>query len=207
VLGLVFGTEPDPDDLARVPHLARMMTSSRPHLFVRPGATLVGPGAQLRHPRGSTHVVAEAEIAVVVGRECHDVAPEQVWDHVAGVTVADDLTAGDFIVADGDFVRGKGQPATCALGTAVVTGVTADDLRRGVRLRTLVGGELRGEATTAALRFPPEQVLSQASRSTLLRPGDAVLLGCVAPVRVGVGDVVTVCADGIGELTNQLVEG
>ena len=66
-----------------------------PLLFFKPPSSVIGPDNPIVLPSQSEWVEHEAELALVIGRRCRDVRAEHAWQHVLGVTCANDVTARD----------------------------------------------------------------------------------------------------------------
>src|SRR5207237_5834461 len=100
--------------------------------------------------------------------------------------------------------RVKGSDTLCPLGAGVV-----DDWDfRGKRIRTLVNGDVRQDGTTDELIWDMGYLVADVARTITLVPGDVILSGTPAHSRpVQPGDVVTVEVEGLGALTNTVVEG
>jgi 5-oxopent-3-ene-1,2,5-tricarboxylate decarboxylase/2-hydroxyhepta-2,4-diene-1,7-dioate isomerase len=104
----------------------------------------------------------------------------------------------------GSMLRVKGQDGFCPLGPGLVSGV---DVRRS-RLRTHVNGVKVQDAAVSEMVWGIDDLLADVTRHVTLRPGDVVLTGTPWHSRpVFPGDVVDVEIDGVGKLTNFVVEG
>ncbi|MGH9640581.1 MAG: fumarylacetoacetate hydrolase family protein, partial [Bryobacteraceae bacterium] len=69
---------------------------SEPLLFFKPPSSLLKPGGAVRLPTASARVDFEGELAVVIGRRCRKLAPDQNWREVVrGFTLANDISARD----------------------------------------------------------------------------------------------------------------
>ena len=66
-----------------------------PLFFLKPNTSVVGPGDPIFYPRQTQDLHFEGELAVVIGRICRDVPPEQATDVIYGYTIANDVTARD----------------------------------------------------------------------------------------------------------------
>ena len=133
-----------------------------------------------------------------------NVAPGDVWDHLAGFACANDVGQQDFRETDGgSMLRVKGQDGFCPLGPGLVSGV---DVRRST-LRTLLNGEVAQEGPLEEMNFPIDYLLADLCRHMTFLPGDVVLTGTPANSRpMEPGDVVEVEVDGLGRLTNTVAE-
>jgi 2-keto-4-pentenoate hydratase/2-oxohepta-3-ene-1,7-dioic acid hydratase in catechol pathway len=188
---------------------------THPTFFFRNGATVIGPRADLPLDRRlSTQLDYEAEIAVVIGRGGRSIPEEATWDHVLGLTLANDVTVRDIQRQHGNqWSKGKSIDETCPVGPEIVTLDEVGDLS-SVKLTCTVNGELRQSATLDQMAFSIPRILAELSAGMTLRPGDIVLTG--TPSGVGyarqpqaflqAGDEVVVAATGIGELRNRVVE-
>lgn len=176
------------------------------------------PGAPIRLPRfmPSAKVDYEGELAVVIGRDCKNVAPAQALDYVLGYTCANDVSARDWQKEYGgsQWCRGKGFDTFCPLGPVLVTPDSLPDPGgRGLRIATRVNGETLQDGSTADMIFDVPALIAFLSGSTTLVPGTVILTG--TPHGVGMarqpprwlqpGDRVTVEIEGIGQLSNPVI--
>jgi 2-keto-4-pentenoate hydratase/2-oxohepta-3-ene-1,7-dioic acid hydratase in catechol pathway len=154
----------------------------------------------------------EGELAVVIGRRCHDVALEDALDVVAGVTIAHDVSARDHQYVTGQFAWSKSFDTFCPLGPEVVS-LDEVDLERGLPLETRVNGEVMQSSNTADLVFSVPQLIAWITQGMTLDEGDVILTGTpsgvgaahVPPRWLKDGDVVEITIDGIGTLRNPVV--
>ncbi len=175
-----------------------------PLLFLKPSSSVIGPGDPIRVPTDrSDDVQHEAEVAAVVGVLLQQVDPDAAAAGILGYTAANDVTARDLQRRESQWFRGKGFDSFCPLGPAIATGLDPG----AIRVRCLVDGELRQEATTADLVWDIATLVSEVSQIVTLLPGDVVLTGTpagVGPLRPG--QTVRVEVDGVGVLDNPVVD-
>ncbi|MFI6506129.1 fumarylacetoacetate hydrolase family protein [Streptosporangium sp. NPDC050855] len=151
-----------------------------PILFLRSPSAVSAPGAEVELPSDrSSQVDYEGEVAFVVGRRMCRTAPERVWEHLAGVTAANDMTARDVMVATATPTLAKSFPGFGALGASVLDLSTVAD-PANITVRTSVNGTVRQDASTEALIFAVPELLATISRFAALEPGDVVLTGTPA---------------------------
>jgi 2-keto-4-pentenoate hydratase/2-oxohepta-3-ene-1,7-dioic acid hydratase in catechol pathway len=199
---------------------ASLATPTRPGGLRFEGTMVCGPGDAIVLPAEAPDCVDyEGEIAVVIGSPCHDLAPGQGWNHIAGITAGNDVSARDVQLKgmrDGRVVdmqairRGKGFPTFKPLGPCLLS---VDEVRaRGpLVLTTTVNDEERQHATTDDMIFDLGQVVEGVSTSVELLQGDVIFTG--TPAGVGLvagrflsdGDLVEVAIEGVGRLTNRVV--
>ena len=174
-----------------------------PMIFLKPSTCVIGPGDPITLPWQSEQVEHEAELAVVIGRLCRDVPEDRVHEVVLGYTCANDVTARDLQRTDGQWGRAKGFDSFCPLGPWIETSVDLDD----ADITCLVNGDLRQSGTTGDMVRDVVELVSWISSVMTLLPGDVILTG--TPAGVGplvAGDTVSVSIDGIGTLTNPVID-
>ncbi len=181
-------------------------TPDVPSYFLKPPSTLARHGDEIVRPRGCRYLNYEGEVALIVGRRMKRVREDDALDHVAGYSAANDFGVHDFRHADrGSMLRVKGQDGFCPIGPGVVDAGDVDPT--DLALRTYVNGEIVQVGNTRELLWPFAYMLADLSRLITLEPGDVLLTGTPANSRpVEPGDVVEVEVDGIGRLSNRIVE-
>ncbi len=178
---------------------------SAPSYFLKPVSSLSASGAKIVRPRGTELLTFEGEVAIIIGRTARHVPPEEGARYIGWLAPADDVGLYDLRWADGGSnLRSKGQDGFTPVGAPVAAeGVDF----AGLELRTRVNGEVVQEDTTANLIFPFGLLVADLSRFMTLNPGDIILTGTPAGSRpVQPGDVVEVEIDGLGRVSNQVVE-
>lgn len=174
---------------------------TEPLLFLKPNTAVIGPDDEIVLPTISERVEHEGELAVIIGQIAKDVPAERALDVVFGYTCANDVTARDLQVRDGQWSRAKGFDTFCPLGPVIETELDLTD----AALETRVNGEVRQRTTTALLIHSIATIIAHASQVFTLLPGDVILTGTpagVGPLRSG--DTVEVDIVGIGILRNRV---
>lgn len=188
-----------------------------PVVFMKSVATVQHPGLPIELPRKlrSDRVDYECELVVVIGKTCKNVARDQALDYVFGYTCGNDVSARDWQRngGGGQWVRGKTFDTFAPLGPVLVT---ADEIPNpnALGIRTVLNGESMQDWNTSDMIFDVPALIEFLSGSTTLLPGTVILTGTPhgvgfarqPPVYLQPGDTVTVSVDGIGELTNPVVE-
>lgn len=200
VPGKVLGVGLNHPEIAR--RLERPLPAV-PRLFIKPSSSVQDPDGPIVLPAGSTRVVHEGELAVVIGKPCRNVTASQALDHVLGVTCTNDVS--DLTHANddaGNLTRVKCRDTFAPLGPWIVTGLALRDLEIEVR----VNGQVRQQGATASFVFPVEEVVAFASTVMTLWPGDVIACGTPPwPQPLHPGDVVEVEIQGVGVLRNPVV--
>ena len=176
-----------------------------PTYFHKPITALCGHGADIVRPKRCKWLNYEGEIAIVIGRYCRNISQAEAGDYIAGYSVSNDYGLHDFRDTDaGSMLRVKGSDTLCPVGPALVTGW---DFRNKC-IRTLVNGEVKQDGNTNEMEWDMHYLVADIARNITLEPGDLLLSGTPANSRpVEPGDVVTVEVEGLGSLTNTIVEG
>jgi len=210
---------------AHVREMGVEVLPTEPSAFLKSPNTVIGPDSPIILPRLHPDMVDwEAEVAVVIGRTCHNVDAEDAFDHVAGFTMVNDVSARDWVEAlDGlegleasrawdKNILGKQFPTFCPMGPALATKDEIADWN-AIRFTLFLNGVKMQEAVTDDLVFSVPEMIAYYSRFYRFLPGDIITLG--SPSGVGLmqrpplflkeGDIVEVVGEGIGTLTNSVV--
>ena len=188
-----------------------------PVLFFKNPASVQHPGEPIVLPRWltSTRVDYECELAVIIGKRAKNVPRERALEYVFGYTCANDVSARDWQREGGgtQWCRGKSFDTFAPLGPLMVTRDELPD-PQALRIRTIINGETLQDSSTADMIFNVATLIEFLSGSTTLLPGTVILTG--TPQGVGMarnpprllqaGDKVTIDIEGIGALTNPVIE-
>jgi 5-oxopent-3-ene-1,2,5-tricarboxylate decarboxylase/2-hydroxyhepta-2,4-diene-1,7-dioate isomerase len=190
-------------------HLTEMKGTviDEPTIFGKFTATVIGDGDTIVLPPESSHVDAEAELAVVIGKAARRVSREKALDYVEGYVCANDVSARDVQYAGGgQWFRGKNFETFCPLGDSLASVKELGD-GSGLRVAQKLNGAVLQDGNTGDLMFDVPYLVAYASRLFTLEPGDVILTGTPANSRpMKPGDVVEVEISGIGRLTNTIQE-
>jgi 2,4-didehydro-3-deoxy-L-rhamnonate hydrolase len=183
-----------------------------PLLFGKFPNALCGDGDAIAIPPEATHVDAEAELAVEIGRRARRIRADDALDIVAGYRCANDVSARNLQYGDGQWLRGKSFDTFCPVGGELVPVSELGDAD-GLRVTQRLNGETLQDGNTRDLIFAVRRLVAHASNVFTLEPGDLILTGTPAgvgvfrkpPVSLAPGDVVEVEVEGIGTLRNPVV--
>ncbi len=176
-----------------------------PTYFHKPITALNTHRGAVVRPAGCKWLNYEGEIVIVIGKTCRNIAPEDAAEYIAGYTVGNDYGLHDFRDTDaGSMLRVKGSDTLAPVGPGLVT----DWDFRNKMLRTYVNGEVKQEDNTDNMEWDMHYLVADIARTITLVPGDMLFAGTPANSRpVQPGDVVEVEVEGLGRLTNHIVEG
>jgi 5-oxopent-3-ene-1,2,5-tricarboxylate decarboxylase/2-hydroxyhepta-2,4-diene-1,7-dioate isomerase len=176
-----------------------------PTYFTKPATSLNGHGGQILKPADCKYLNYEGEYAVVIGRTCRNVTPDEAWDYIEWFCPALDMGLQDFRDTDqGSMLRVKGADSLLPIGPGLVRGV---DLFAQT-LRTYVNGQVVQEANIGdETIWGPHYVIADIARHITLVAGDVILMGTPCHSRsIDPGDVVECEITGLGRLTGTVTE-
>jgi acylpyruvate hydrolase len=183
-----------------------------PLLFSKFLNALAGHPARVPYPAITEQLDYEGELAVVIGRRASRVREQDAFDHVAGYTIVNDLSARDLQARDLQWIRAKSLDGFAPLGPCVLTADEVADVD-ALRIQTRVNGELRQDEVAGAMHFKIPRLLAFITEGITLEPGDVVATGTPSGVGLGFdpprylarGDVVEVSIEPIGVLRADVV--
>ncbi len=199
---------------------ANLKAPEKPFFFYKPSSSVSNPGDPIISHPISQRLDHEVELAVLIGRRAVNVSEADVYDYVAGYTIANDVSFRDLQMNVGvqsltprygqNWTQGKGLDFACPIGPVVVM---SDEMPHPYPLEIAcrVNGEVRQHSNTSHMIFKVPQLIAEISRSMALNPGDIVLTGTCQGGGVGSGiylkpgDVVECEIERLGILRNPVV--
>jgi 2-keto-4-pentenoate hydratase/2-oxohepta-3-ene-1,7-dioic acid hydratase in catechol pathway len=192
-----------------MPHIKEMGRERPEH----PVLSVVGHKRSLERPVASIQFDYEGELAVVIGKRARHVPRQHALEFVAGYSCFNDGSIRDYQRHSQQFTPGKNFHASGAFGPWIVT---TDELRdpRRLRLTTRLNGDVVQDESVGELCFDIPQLIEYCSTWTQLEPGDVIVTGTPGGVGAGrkpplwmkAGDNVEVEIDGVGVLSNTVVD-
>ena len=185
-----------------------------PMVFTKFASCLTGPTGDIVLPGQTPMVDWEAELVAVIGKRAYKTPSEQAWDHIAGLTVGQDLSERTIQMRGflPQISLGKSFPGFGPIGPWLVTVdefANPDDLELGCT----INGETMQHARTSELVFSIPALVDELSAMLPLLPGDVIFTG--TPGGVGMvrnpqrflapGDELVTTVEGIGELRHRFV--
>lgn len=143
-------------------------------------------------PHGGTIEIAfpdhktdfEVELVIVIGRRAKNVSVERALEHVFGYSIGEDISDRDLQKSEKQFARAKSFDTYTPIGPFVYSDVDVTDLPITLRQN----GEVKQQARTSQMIYPVAEIVSFASQSMTLLPGDVILTGTpsgVGPIHEG----------------------
>jgi 2-keto-4-pentenoate hydratase/2-oxohepta-3-ene-1,7-dioic acid hydratase in catechol pathway len=153
--------------------------------FRKSSASISGPCDDVVRPAHVTLLDYEIEIGLVIGRDVpagSTITDANLADHIAGLTITNDISARDIQLPQTQFYEAKSYPTFTPVGPALVLLDAAELARFGdLRLRLHVNGEQRQNAIVEGdMLYRPLQALQSLTRFQDLAAGDLVLTGTPA---------------------------
>ncbi|MCI0652541.1 MAG: fumarylacetoacetate hydrolase family protein [Planctomycetes bacterium] len=182
-----------------------------PMIFAKYVTAILAPGAAIRLPADSAEVDYEAELCVVIGKGGYRIPEASAFDHVAGYTIINDVTARDMQRADKQFTRGKSCDTFAPLGPWLILREALPDPHR-LAISLTLNGRTMQSSNTSQLIFGVPYLVSYLSRTMTLETGDLIATGTPGgvgaarkpPVFLKRGDAVAITIEGIGTLANRV---
>ncbi|GLQ21507.1 fumarylacetoacetate hydrolase family protein [Algimonas porphyrae] len=188
-----------------------------PSVFMRSRESFVGHNVPLERPPESDKLDYEGEIVIIIGKAGRRIDAANWADHVAGFSLMNEGTLRDWVRhAKFNVTQGKNFERSGAIGPWMIT---TEEFLKGrdvndLQISTRVNGELRQDDTTANMMFPIPFIVSYLSSFARLQPGDVIATGTPngagarfdPPKYLVPGDVVEVHCDGIGTLSNGVID-
>ncbi len=195
-------------------HIAEMkgVVPDYPVLFAKFNNALIGPEDSIYKTDQTEKLDYEAELGVVIGQKASNVKQEDVFEYIAGYTIANDISARDLQKRTLQWLQGKSLDHTTPIGPYIVT---VDDIPNPnqLNIKSYVNGEMRQSSNTKHQIFNIPHIVSFISELITLEPGDIILTGTPDGVGMGMnpptylklGDKVRVEIEGIGMMENEVV--
>jgi 2-keto-4-pentenoate hydratase/2-oxohepta-3-ene-1,7-dioic acid hydratase in catechol pathway len=176
---------------------------TRPEIGYRANNALTGHGSPIIRPADcSEALVAEGELVAVIGRAVKHCTREEAKAAVFGWTIGNDVSARGWQRSDRTFWRCKNSDTFKPMGPWIVT--DADPL--SATTTVAVDGEVKASFPTGDMLFDPFTYISAMSRYITLSPGDVVWMGTDETATVLPGQTVEITIDGIGTLSNPVIQ-
>lgn len=175
--------------------------------------TIFGPGDPIPWPAYTDQMDFELEVGFFTGKAGRNITVDEAADHIAGVTIFNDLSARDiqFFEMSLNIGPSKGKSFGTIMGPSVLTMDDVDEF--DLQCTARVNGEVWTEATTGGRRFSFAEVLAWASYCEPIVPGEFLAVGTVGggcglelDRWIQPGDVVELEVDGIGTLRNTVAQ-
>ncbi len=183
-------------------------------LFIRFPRSFVGHAEAIIRPPESPQFDYEGEIVIIIGKGGRRIPENDALTHIAALSLCNEGTLRDWVRhAKFNVTQGKNFDRSGAIGPWLVPFVHESQLA-DIRLTTRVNRELRQDDRTSRMIFSFRKIINYISTFATLAPGDTIVCGTPTgagarfdpPIWLKPGDVVEVEAEGIGKLSNTVVD-
>ena len=175
----------------------------RPLLFLKGPNAVATHGSTVTLPAGKDRIDWEAEFAVVIDRQCRNVAREEALSYVAGYTCLNDISNRDDQDREAQWVRGKAFDNAAPMGPVLAT---PEEVPADASIELRVGGETKQSSSIDQFFFSVPELIAEITQYVTLEAGDVISTG--TPAGVGAlsdGDHVEVEIEGVGTLAHDVV--
>jgi 2-keto-4-pentenoate hydratase/2-oxohepta-3-ene-1,7-dioic acid hydratase in catechol pathway len=192
---------------------AKLKVPTVPTFFTKAPTSIADPGAVLElSPEVSSKYDWEAELAVIIGTRCRDIAEADALGVIFGYTALNDVTARDLQeLHGGQWFKGKSLDDTCPIGPWIVS---ADEIPdpQNLKIALRIDGVTKQDSNTHNMIFSVAAIIASLSRGMTLEPGDVIATGTpdgvgmarTPPEFLGDGHTMEVDIEGIGVLRNSV---
>ena len=186
-------------------------TPTFPTIFNKQISCIIGDGDVIHRPAVSDKLDYEGELAIVIGKKCRHVPYEKAPNVIAGYTIVNDVSVRDWQVKSPTWTLGKSFDTHGPIGPWIATDILDP---HHLDLKTWVNNELRQHSNTRHLIFDCYRLVETLTSVCTLMPGDIIATGTCSGVGVSMkprgylhpGDTVRIEIEGIGTLTNRVIE-
>jgi 2-keto-4-pentenoate hydratase/2-oxohepta-3-ene-1,7-dioic acid hydratase in catechol pathway len=177
-----------------------------PASFMKPATTIIGYGDDIQIPTLSQKTTAEAELGLIIGNRCKNVARENWLDVVAGFTTIIDMTAEDILRQNPRYLTvSKSFDTFFSFGPQLITTDEIKDVNQ-LKVSTVINGRVHAENSVRHMTFPPDELVAFHSQVMTLLPGDVISTGTPGAVPINHGDEITCLIRGFEPLKNQVID-
>jgi len=185
-----------------------------PEVFSVANNALAAHKQQVKLPPTASQYDYEAELVIVMGKECSMVSEDKALDYVFGYTCGNDVSERDLQKRNTQWFLGKSLDGFAPVGPHIVTADAIPD-PNNLRISMRRGDEVVQDSNTRNMIFSCARLISYLSQYLTLRPGDLIFTGTPSGVVLGQpqgqqkwvrpGETLTVSIEGIGELVNTTI--
>jgi 2-keto-4-pentenoate hydratase/2-oxohepta-3-ene-1,7-dioic acid hydratase in catechol pathway len=191
---------------AHAQDLSERAPTYAPASFMKPATAIIGYGDSIKIPKLSERTTAEAELGVVIGKQCKDVPKENWLDVLAGFTTIIDMTAEDILRRNPRYLTMcKSFDTFFSFGPQLVTPDEIESVHK-LKVATVINGRVHAENTVDNMTFPPDELVSYHSKIMTLMPGDIISTGTPGATPIQDGDEVECRITGFQTLKNSVID-
>jgi 2-keto-4-pentenoate hydratase/2-oxohepta-3-ene-1,7-dioic acid hydratase in catechol pathway len=185
-----------------------------PSFFLRGNSSMVGHNQPIVRPKASTQLDYEAELAVIIGKKARHLTANNALDCIAGYSCFNDGSIRNYQRKSSQWTIGKNFDGTGPFGPCLVTPDELPPGAAGLRIQSRLNGKVMQDANTDVFLWNVVEALRIITECMTLEPGDVIITGTPAgvgyartpPVWMAPGDVCEIEVEGVGILSNPIVD-
>jgi 2-keto-4-pentenoate hydratase/2-oxohepta-3-ene-1,7-dioic acid hydratase in catechol pathway len=185
-----------------------------PISFAKYPTALLEPFGKIIHPKETTKMDFEGELAVIIGKRGKRIKKEEAYDYIFGYSIMNDISARDLQYSEKQWVRSKSLDTFAPFGPCIITKDEIPD-PMNMPIRTYLNNQLMQDSSTKEMIFDIPFLMEFISRNITLFPGDIISTGTPhgvghfrkPPVYMKDGDTIRIEIEGIGKLENYIIAG
>jgi 2-keto-4-pentenoate hydratase/2-oxohepta-3-ene-1,7-dioic acid hydratase in catechol pathway len=186
--------------------LAEKAPTGIPGSFFKPSTAIIGHGDEIKIPVQSNKTTAEAELGVIIGRECENIEREDWLEYTAGFTAIIDMTAEDILRLNPRYLTHvKSFETFFSFGPHLVTPDEIPDVT-ALNVQTVLNGVVHAQNVVSNMMFTPDVLVSLHSKVFKWEPGDVLSTGTPRAVHIKHSDITECRIDGFAPLVNPVID-
>jgi len=185
-----------------------------PSFFLRGNSSMVGHNQAIVRPKASTQLDYEAELAVIIGKKARHLTADNALECIAGYSCFNDGSIRNYQRKSSQWTIGKNFDGTGPFGPCLVTPEELPPGAAGLRIQSRLNGKVMQDANTDVFLWNVVEALRIITECMTLEPGDVIITGTPAgvgyarapPVWMAPGDICEIEVEGVGVLSNPIVD-
>jgi len=185
-------------------NLEAKQPQQEPASFMKPATAIIGPGDTVKLPAQSSYVTGEAELGVIIRKECKNISVKNVPNVILGYTTIIDMTAVDILKRNPRFLtRAKSFDTFFSFGPWIITPDEVKNIEM-IKIETLLNNSQYCSNYIKNMNFSPYQLVSFFSQDMTLKPGDIISCGTPGAATLHPDDTIGCFINEIGKLENKV---
>lgn len=177
-----------------------------PGSFIKMDTTIIGNDDTIKIPIQSQRTTAEAELGIIIGRECRNIEKKEWLNYVAGFTTILDQTAEDILRLNPRYLTmAKNYDTFFSFGPELITPDEIENIEN-LKVRTIHNQKVHWENVISNMTFAPDWMISYYSKMFTWKPGEVLATGTPRAVVIEDNDTVGCEIDGFRSLENRVAD-
>lgn len=186
--------------------LNEVAPNTEPASFMKPDTSIIGHEDLIQIPTQSNRTTGEAELGIIIGKECKNIEEEEAPTYVAGLTSIIDMTAEDILEKNPRYLtRSKSFDTFFSFGPLFYTLNEIQEIEK-INVATLLNGKVQRKNIVGNMTFKPWELVSFHSKVMTLLPGDIISTGTPGAVVIRDGDIISCQIDNFHDLCNPVTD-